>query len=91
MNGMKSETFFGQVAANGKVCRSLWRKQSGDIHQYLCLCIRLQPIQHIIADDGIEISFREVRAIVIIIANYIMPLLLQFIRIEIIAATEVEP
>lgn len=90
MDGMESKTFFCQITANGEVSSSLWREQVGYIHQYLCLCVWLQYIQHIIADDGIELSFREVRAIVIIIANYIMPLLLQFICIETIAAAEVE-
>ena len=32
VDGMKSETFFSQVSANSKICRSIGGKQIGDIH-----------------------------------------------------------
>ena len=88
--GMQPEALFGQVTTYGEVCCSFWGKQVGYIHQHLGLCVWLQYIQYVIADDGIELSLREVGTIVVVIARDVISLFLQFVRIETKSTSEVE-
>lgn len=90
MDGVEPEALFRQVTSYRKVGSPLGGKQVGDIHQHLGLGVGFQDVQHIVAEDGVELALREVRAVVVIVADDVEALLLQFIRIEAIATTEVE-
>ena len=90
MDGMKPETFFCQVATHGKIGRSLWGKQVGDIHQHLGLSVWFQDVQHIVAEDGVEFALGVVWAVVVIVADDIKALLHQLVRIETESASEIE-
>ena len=90
VDGMEPEALFFKVATDGKIGRSLWGKQVGDIHQHLSLGIGFQDVQHIIAEDGVEFALGEVRAIVVIVADDVKALLPEFVGIETETASEVE-
>lgn len=90
VDGMEPEALFFKVAAHGKVGRSLGRKQVGDVHQHLGLGVGFQDVQHIVAEDGVEFALREVWAIVVIVADDVKALLLEFVGIETETASEVE-
>ena len=87
---MESEALFCQVTTHGKIGRSLWGKQVGDIHQHLGLSVWFQDVQHIVAEDGVELALGEVRAVVVIVADDVKALLLEFVCIETETASEVE-
>lgn len=88
--GMKPEALFRQVAAHGKVGRPFWRQQVGNTHQYLSLSVWLKHVKHIVTDDGVEFALGKIWTIIIVVANYIMTLLLQFVSIETISAAEIK-
>ncbi len=90
VDGMKPEALFFKVATDGKVGRSLGGKQVGDIHQHLGLGVGFQDVQHIVAEDGVELALGEVRAVVVIVADDVKALLLQLVGIETETASEVE-
>ena len=90
VDGMEPEALFFKVAAHGKVGRSLWGKQVGDVHQHLGLGVGFQDVQHIIAEYGVELALGEVRAVVVIVADDVIALLLEFVGIETETASEVE-
>ena len=90
VDGMKPEALFRQVATHGKVGRPLGGKQVGDIHQHLGLGVGFQDIQHIVAEDSVELPLRKVRAVVIIVADNVKALLPEFVGIETETASEVE-
>ena len=56
VDGMKSEALFRQVATYRKVGCPLGGKQVGDIHQHLGLGVGFQDVQHIVAEDGVELA-----------------------------------
>ena len=90
VDGMESEALFCQVTTHGKVGRPLGGKQVGDIHQHLGLGVWFQYVQHIVAEDGVELALGKVGAIIIVVARDVVSLFLQFVRIETIATTEIE-
>ena len=90
VDGMEPETLFLKVATDGKVGRSLGRKQVGDVHQHLGLGVGFQDVQHIVAEDGVELALGEVWAVVVIVADDVIALLLEFVGIETESASEVE-
>ena len=90
VNGMKPESFFCQVTPYGKVGRSLWGKQVGDIHQHLGLRVGFEHVQHIVAEDGVKLALGEVWAVVVIVADNVKALLLEFVRIETKSTSEIE-
>ena len=90
VDGMESEALFCQVATHGKVGRPLGGKQVGDIHQHLGLGVWFQDVQHIVAEDGVELALGEVWAVVVIVADDVIALLLEFVGIETESASEVE-
>lgn len=90
VDGMESEALFCQVTTHGKVGRPLGGKQVGDIHQHLGLGVWFQNVQHIVAEDGVELALGKVGAIIIVVARDVVSLFLQFVRIETIATTEIE-
>lgn len=90
VDGMEPEPLFRQVATDGKVSRPLWREQVGDIHQHLSLGVGFQDVQDIVTKDGVELALGEVRAIVVIVADDVKALLLEFVGIETESASEVE-
>ena len=90
VDGMEPEPLFRQVATDGKVSRPLWREQVGDIHQHLSLGVGFQDVQDIVTKDGVELALWEVRAVVVIVADDVKALLLEFVGIETETASEVE-
>ena len=90
VDGMEPEALFLKVATDGKVGRSLGGKQVGDVHQHLGLGVGFQDVQHIVAEDGVELALGEVRAVVVIVADDVIALLLEFVGIETETASEVE-
>ena len=90
MDGMEPEALFFKVAAHGKIGRSLWGKQVGDIHQHLGLGVWFQDVQHIVAEDGVELALGKVGAVVVIVADDVEALLPEFIGIETETASEIE-
>ena len=90
VDGMESEALFCQVTTHGKIGRSLWGKQVGDIHQHLGLSVWFQDVQHIVAEDGVEFTLRKIRAVVVIVADNIKALFLEFVCIETKSASKIE-
>ena len=90
VDGMEPEALFLKVATDGKVGRSLGGKQVGDVHQHLGLGVGFQDVQHIVAEDGVELALREVRAVIVIVADDVKALLPEFVGIETETASEVE-
>ena len=90
VDGMEPETLFFKVTSYRKVGRPLRGKQVGDIHQHLGLGVGFQDVQHIISEYGVELALREVRAVVVIVADDVIALLLEFVGIETETASEVE-
>lgn len=90
VDGVEPEALFRQVTSYRKVGRPLRGKQVGDIHQHLGLGVGFQDVQHIVAEDGVELALGKVGAIIIVVARDVVSLFLQFVRIETIATTEVE-
>ncbi len=90
VDGMKPEALFFKVATDGKVGRSLGGKQVGDIHQHLGLGVGFQDVQHIVAEDGVELALGEVRAVVVIVADDVEALLPKLVCIETETASEIE-
>lgn len=90
MDGVEPEALFRQVTSYRKVGRPLRGKQVGDIHQHLGLGVGFQDVQHIVAEDGVELALREVRAVVVIVADDVEALLPEFVGIETETASEVE-
>lgn len=90
VDGMEPEALFIKVATDGKVGRSLGRKQVGDVHQHLGLGVGFQDVQHIVAEDGVELALGEVRTVVVIVADDVKALLLEFVGIETESASEIE-
>ena len=90
VDGMEPEPLFRQVATDGKVSSPLWREQVGDIHQHLSLGVGFQDVQDIVTKDGVELALWEVRAVVVIVADDVKALLLEFVGIETETASKVE-
>lgn len=90
MDGVEPEALFRQVTSYRKVGRPFWGKQVGDIHQHLGLGIGFQDVQHIVAEDGVELALGEVWAVVVIVADDVEALFPEFIGIETKATSEVE-
>ena len=90
MNGMNTETLLCQITTHGKVGCTLWRKKIGNTHQHFCLCVWFKNVQYIVTNNCVEPAFWIVGTIIIVIAHDVMSLLLQFVSVETISATEVE-
>ena len=90
VDGMESEALFCQVTTHGKVGRPLGGKQVGDIHQHLGLGVWFQDVQHIVAEDGVELALREVWTVVVIVADNVKALLPEFVGIETKSASKIE-
>ena len=89
VDGMEPESLFRQVATDGKVSRPLWREQVGDIHQHLSLGVGFQDVQHIVAEDGVELALGKVGAVIVIVADDVEALFPEFVGIETKATSEV--
>lgn len=90
VDGMKPKALFRQVTTDGKVGRSLWGKQVGDIHQHLGLRIGFEHVQHIVAKDGVKLVLGEVRAVIVIVADNVKALFPEFVRIKTKSTSEIE-
>lgn len=90
VDGMEPESLFRQVATDGKVSSPLWREQVGDIHQHLGLSVRFEYVQHIVAEDGVELAIGEVGAVIVIVADDVKALFFQLIGIITKATAVVE-
>ena len=90
VDGMEPEALFFKIAADGKVGRPLGGKQVGNIHQHLGLGVGFQDVQHIVAEDGVELALGEVRAVVVIVADDVEALLPKLVCIETETASEIE-
>lgn len=90
MNSMEPEAFFGQVASHGEVGGALGREQVGDVHQHLCLGVGFEHVEHVVADDGVELPCGVVGAIVVVVAGDVVALPLQFVGVETEATAIVE-
>ena len=90
VDSVEPEALFRQVTSYRKVGRPLGGKQIGDIHQHLGLGIGFQDVQHIVAEDGVELALGEVRALVVIVAYDVKAQLPKFVGIETETASEIE-
>lgn len=73
MNGMQPESFFRQVTTHGKKGRSRRSKKVRDIHHHFRLCVWLQYIQHIVAQNGIKLPVWILRTIIIVVPRVSYP------------------
>ena len=90
VDGMKPEALFRQVTTYRKVGRSLGGKQVGNIHQHLGLGVGFQDVQHIVAEDGVELALGKIGSVIVIVADDVEALLPEFVGIETETASEVE-
>ena len=90
MNGMQPESFFRQVTTHGKKGRFRRSKKVRDIHHHFRLCVWFQYIQHIVAQNGIKLSVRILRTIIIVVPRDVIPLTFQLVCIKAIPATKVQ-
>lgn len=90
IDGMQPESFFRQVTTHGKKGRSCGRKKIGHVHHHFGLRVGFQHVQHIVAQDGVELSFRIFRPVIIVIPHNVISLPFQFVCVKSIPATKIQ-
>ena len=90
MDGMQAETFLFQVASHRIISHSVWFEQIAHHHHHIRLRVGFEHIEHIDADDRVELAFGELGAIIVIVAFNVIALPFQFVGIEAEATTEIK-
>ena len=90
VDGMQAETFFLQITTYGKISFPTRRKQMGDLHQSLSLCIGFKHIEYINAQNGVELTFWQFGAVVAVITGDVIAHTVQFVGIIAKTATKVQ-